>query len=131
MANKIKSLFNPLVKWLLVSPAHGLLSKKMMLISVKGRKTGKTYTTPVEYGQKKDGCIEVVTSIDHEWWKNLRGGGEVKMCIKGKEIAGVAHVSQERAAIADALRTVYPKITSEQVEILSPGRIAVKIQEKS
>ena len=37
------------VAWLLRSPFHGMLSNGMMLITVSGRKTGKKYTTPVDY----------------------------------------------------------------------------------
>ena len=38
---------NDFMAWVLRSPFHGMLSKGMMLITITGRKTGKTYTTPV------------------------------------------------------------------------------------
>ena len=38
---------NPLMRLLLRSPFHRLLSKQFMLLSVTGRKSGRTYTVPV------------------------------------------------------------------------------------
>lgn len=40
---------NDFMAWVLRSPFHGMLSNGMMLITITGRKTGKTYTTPVGY----------------------------------------------------------------------------------
>jgi hypothetical protein len=40
---------NDFMSWVLRSPLHGMLSNSMMLITVKGHKTGKEYTLPVNY----------------------------------------------------------------------------------
>jgi hypothetical protein len=44
-----QKLYNPIVSWLLRSPLQGLMSSSTMLITFAGRKSGKTYTTPVNY----------------------------------------------------------------------------------
>ena len=40
-------LLNPLLAALLRSPLHRLASKNLMLLTVTGRKSGRTYTLPV------------------------------------------------------------------------------------
>src|SRR5579859_2075900 len=62
------------VKLLLRSPLHVLMSHQTMLITLQGRKTGKTYTVVVTYVQ--DGKTVFVLSRA-TWWKNLRGGAQV------------------------------------------------------
>ena len=39
-------VMNPIMKGLLRSPLHGLMSGSLMLITYAGRKTGKPYTIP-------------------------------------------------------------------------------------
>jgi deazaflavin-dependent oxidoreductase (nitroreductase family) len=82
---------NTFMSWVLRSPFHGMLSNSMMLITVTGRKTGKTYTTPVEYYQA-GGYLWVMTSRDRSWWRNLQGGADVKLLLKRKSVNGFADV---------------------------------------
>src|SRR5262249_17743027 len=42
-------VINPVIRALLRSPVHGLMSKSLMLITFTGRKSGRRYTTPVRY----------------------------------------------------------------------------------
>lgn len=45
---------NPIVRLILRSPFHSLFSGSLMLISFRGRKSGKEYTVPVQYAQTGD-----------------------------------------------------------------------------
>ena len=45
---------NNLMTAMLRSPLHGMMSKFIMLISFRGRKSGKLYTIPVGYMQDGD-----------------------------------------------------------------------------
>jgi deazaflavin-dependent oxidoreductase (nitroreductase family) len=80
---------NDFISWVLRSPFHGMLSSGMMLISVTGRRTGKKYTTPVEYC-RENGDLWVLTSRNRTWWRNVRGGADVKLILKGKTINATA-----------------------------------------
>jgi deazaflavin-dependent oxidoreductase (nitroreductase family) len=80
---------NDFMSWILRSPLHGLLSNGMLLITVTGRKTGKKYTTPVEY-YCQDGELWVLTRRDRTWWRNVQGGADVKLILKGKTIDATA-----------------------------------------
>jgi deazaflavin-dependent oxidoreductase (nitroreductase family) len=80
---------NDFMSWVLRSPFHGMLSNGMMLITVTGRKTGKTYTTPVGY-YEEGGYLWVITSRERSWWRNLQGGANVKLLLKRKPANGFA-----------------------------------------
>ena len=86
------------MSWVLRSPLHGMLSDGMMLITVTGRKTGKTYTTPVGF-YEEDGYLWVVTSRDRTWWRNLQGGADVNLLLKRKPAAGFAETELDGAAV--------------------------------
>ncbi len=60
MRRTLIRLINPFMKWLLVSPFHGLVSKHYVLVGFNGRKSGKRYATPVEYA-RRDNQIFFIT----------------------------------------------------------------------
>jgi hypothetical protein len=80
-------LINPVLKWLLASPFHPLLSRFFMLLGWTGRKTGRGYTTPVSYVREGD---RVFVSTGDRWWRNLVDGGPVRLLIAGRSWTGTA-----------------------------------------
>ncbi len=56
-----------------------------MLITFTGRKSGRIFTTPVRYVET-DGVIRCFTSSENMWWRNLRGGAEVILRVRGKDL---------------------------------------------
>src|SRR5512139_81759 len=99
------------MKLVLRSPVHGMVSKTVLLITFTGRKSGKTYTTPVDYSQDGD----QVTIFTHaNWWKNLRGGTPVTLRIRGRELQGLAEpVAEDKGAVAAGLTTHLRKVPSD------------------
>ena len=89
---------NDFMVWVLRSPFHGMLSNGMMLITITGRKTGKTYTTPVGY-YMEDGTMWVITSRERKWWKNLQGGAKVDLLLKRKPVQGFADVELDEKSV--------------------------------
>lgn len=92
---------NKLMTLILRSPLHGLVSSKVMLITFTGRKSGRSYTTPVSYMQRGD----TITLFTHgQWWKNCRDGAPVWLRIRGRDLKGSAQtVVEDKDAIAEAL----------------------------
>jgi deazaflavin-dependent oxidoreductase (nitroreductase family) len=82
---------NNFMVWLLRSPLHGLLSNGTMLLTVRGRKTGAPYTTPVDY-YEEDGFIWILSNRDRSWWRNLQGGADVEMLLKRIGVKGFAEL---------------------------------------
>jgi deazaflavin-dependent oxidoreductase (nitroreductase family) len=104
----LNRIANPSMKWLLRSPLHWLVSKRVVLIEFRGRKSGKTYRTPVMYAPCDAGIV-ISTSRDYLWWRNLRGGVQVRLWLRGREHQGHADASESADDIARALRTIYPQ----------------------
>jgi deazaflavin-dependent oxidoreductase (nitroreductase family) len=101
MSQAMPPLLNKTMKFVLRSPMHRMVSKTLTLITFTGRKSGKTYTTPVSYYQKDD---QVCIFTHANWWKNLRGGAPVTLRLRGKDVLGTAEpISEDKQAIANAL----------------------------
>ena len=77
------AIINPVMRFLLRSPLHGILSGSLMLITFTGRKSGKQFTTPVRYIQDGD-TVKCFTAAENQWWRNLRSGARVSLLIKGQ-----------------------------------------------
>jgi hypothetical protein len=102
---------NKAMKFVLGSPMHAMVSKTVLLISFTGRKSGKTYTTPVSYSQSGD----QVTIFTHAtWWKNLPGDTPVVLRLRGQNLRGLAEpVAEDKAAIAAGLAEHLRKVSSD------------------
>ena len=84
MPEALFAIINPTMSLLLRSPIHSLWSKSLMLITFKGRKSGKSFTTPVRYKQDND-VIRCFSVSQNQWWRNFRDGAEVVLRVKGKD----------------------------------------------
>ncbi len=89
---------NDFMSWVLRSPFHGMLSNGTMLITVTGRKTGRQITTPVDY-YEDSGYLWILTSRERTWWRNLRGGANVKLLLKRKPVNGIAETEFDGKAV--------------------------------
>lgn len=77
-------IWNPIVRLLLRSPLHGMMSKSLMLITYTGKKSGKEYTLPVTY--LEDGkTIYVMPGMPDKkvWWHNIDSNTPVKLTLRG------------------------------------------------
>ena len=79
---------NDFVKFFLRTPLR-IFMGDTMLITVKGRKTGKEYTTPVGY-YRENSNLWVLSSRDRTWWRNVKDGADVKLLLKGKPVSAYA-----------------------------------------
>ena len=99
------------MKFILRSPFHGMVSKTVLLITFTGSKSGKTYTTPVDYSQEGD---QVYIFTHANWWKNLRGGAPVTLRIRGRELRGLAEAfAEDKCAVAAGLTAHLRKVPSD------------------
>ncbi|CAA9217780.1 MAG: hypothetical protein AVDCRST_MAG93-306 [uncultured Chloroflexia bacterium] len=85
---KLAKVVNPVIKALLRSPLHRLVSKHLMLLTFAGRKTGRTYTIVV--GRHKVGGKLVVPlgTTGRRWRLNLRRGAPVVVTMEGRHLRG-------------------------------------------
>ncbi len=89
---------NQTMKFLLRSPLHGMVSKSTLLITFTGRKSGRKYTTPVDYSQQGD---QVLVFTHASWWKNLGSGAPVSLRLRGRNLRGLAQPeATDKCAVA-------------------------------
>ena len=98
---RLQKLYNPIVAGILRSPLHAAMSNSTMLLTFSGRKSGRTYTTPVTYVREGDELL-VVGSRGHSWWKNLRGDAVVSVRVRGREMRSEAKGSEAKASEGEA-----------------------------
>ncbi|MDQ6601811.1 MAG: nitroreductase family deazaflavin-dependent oxidoreductase [Chloroflexota bacterium] len=96
-------VMNRLPMLLLKSPAHGIVSRKLLLLTFTGRKSGKRHTLPVGYAREGD---TVLIGAAGPWWKNLSGGARVTVLLRGRERTGSAEVVTNQAEMAPLYRTL-------------------------
>jgi hypothetical protein len=91
--------FNSVVKWLLSSPVHGLMSRNTMVIEYRGRKSGKLHPVPVNY-QRRDGELLTTSLKSRVWWRSLRGGAPVRILLRGRWHEARAEVIEDEGGVA-------------------------------
>lgn len=127
MTNVMNSFANTFVKPLLKSPLHPLMSRKLVLITYTGRKSGKEYTLPVEYTQHER-TLTILTWKERTWWKNLEGGTPVTVRLQGKTVKGKAAVHHyDKDHAARFLKKRMPTWTDEQVAKKVESAVVVTI----
>jgi deazaflavin-dependent oxidoreductase (nitroreductase family) len=106
--NYFMKIGNGTMKFLLRSPFHKLVSGNMMLVTVKGRKSGKAYTTPVNYIQDHQ-LVYVTSEKERTWWKNLRGGAEAVLRLRGQDLQATGEVVEDEPGVTAQLATYLAK----------------------
>jgi hypothetical protein len=85
MSKLLYKTINPIVKTLLKSPFHGLMSDNTLLLEFVGRKSGRSLSTPISY-HIHDGAAHCMTSREFAWWRNLTSIKPVTITIKRQAI---------------------------------------------
>jgi deazaflavin-dependent oxidoreductase (nitroreductase family) len=88
-----KPWMNQAMQTMLGLPLLGrLLGGSFAVITVTGAKTGRAYTTPVQYMRLDDEYV-VLSQRHRVWWRNIRTRPEVELSIAGSAIAGRARLA--------------------------------------
>ena len=96
---------NPFVRLILRSPLHGLFSSALLLITYHGRKSGKEYTLPVQYVQDGNNIYIVPGYAEKKtWWRNLEGGMDVQLRLKGQTMRGRGILLEREADAEEILK---------------------------
>lgn len=104
-------LLNPITKAILRSPLHRIISRRIMIITFTGRRTGKKYATPVSYWQDDSVVLCATNSI---WWRNIGDGAPVMVHIKGLDFHGNAiAIADDQTRKAELLQQLLQGIPGE------------------
>jgi hypothetical protein len=88
---------NPVMRLLLRSPLHRLVSGALLLLHFRGRRTGRAYTVPVGY-HRIDGQLGVLTNSG--WRVNLRGGAGIEVTYRGRRHPARATLVEDPEVVA-------------------------------
>ena len=128
MHSWINTLGNLFVKPLLRSPLHFLLSGSLMLVTFTGRKSGKVYSTPVQYVRDGDSIV-FFTQPARTWWKNLRGGSPVTLRLKGRDVQAVGvEFADDPAAVAQRMRDMYPDMAPGRIDDIARQSMMIRLK---
>lgn len=94
---------NTFMCWLARSPLHGMISKSVLLVTYRGLKSRKTYTTPVNYVEIEPGVLLVTSTRTRMWWRNLRGAAAVTLRLRGKDVAAIGEALEDAGEVAEGL----------------------------
>ena len=71
-----------LVTGLLRSPLHRLLSGSVILLTIVGRKSGRSITFPVQYAASGSELVVFPGRFERkQWWRNLQGPATVEVLL--------------------------------------------------
>ena len=70
-----------------------LMGGMFAVITVTGAKTGRSYTTPVQY-MRLDGDYVILSQRHRVWWRNIRTQPAVELSIGGSTIRGRARIAE-------------------------------------
>lgn len=82
---------NRLMRILLNSPLHRLMSGSVMVVYFTGRRTGRRRSTPVRYLRESDSTVECLTGRETGWWPNFLEPRDVELQLAGRRVAARAH----------------------------------------
>ena len=116
---------NPVVRALLRSPLHRLLSGGVLLLTITGRRTGRPYALPAQYRRRGD-QVAIVPGIAGRktWWRNLDGGAPVRLRIRGEVFTGEGEV-----LTGDAARTALAAIAGPERAPATPPEVVVRVRD--
>ena len=100
-------VIGPVLRALLRSPLHALVSEQLMLLSFAGRKSGKPYEVVV--GRHEMGGVLLVPS-GSRWRMNLRGGAPVAVTLGGRRRSGHAELIEDPDGVARAYEELLGRI---------------------
>jgi len=106
-----------------------VVSGLYLLVTFTGQKSGRTYTTPVQYKQFGR-TLKFVTRRSRAWWKNLRAGAAVTVRLRGQDQRGTAAevTPADDAALAAEILAVYaPMVSPALAAKLAPESVVIRI----
>ncbi len=84
------STLNPPMRALLRSPLHAIASANLCLLSYRGRRSGRSFTTPLSF-MREGNVVRLLSSHETRWWLNfLDGPVEVELEIARESLRGRA-----------------------------------------
>jgi hypothetical protein len=95
---RLLRLANPVVRRLLDSPLHPLLSGRLTVLTYHGHRSGRTFSIPVRYAAMSDGRL-VALAVDRRrklWWRSFATPRDATVMLRRERIPVVGRVAEGR-----------------------------------
>jgi len=99
---RVMRVVNPLMKFLVVR-GWGSMADQVMVLHWTGKKTGKTYSTPVSRFDLND---QLFTQTKAGYKSNFVGGGPAELVFGGRRSAYVGTVIDDTQVVGERMRSV-------------------------
>ncbi len=104
---------NPIVRGVLGSPVHRLLSGALLVLEYRGSRSGRGYRVPLQYAESAEGRI-VVLAVRPErklWWRSFAEPAPAIVLIAGEKrvVTGRFLEGQERREALRAYLARFPR----------------------
>ena len=110
---RILRLANPLVRRVLDSPGHRLVSGRLVLLAYRGRRSGREHRIPLRYAETEAGAlVAIAVRPDRKrWWRAFRTAAPATLTVRGVRLGAVGLVAEgdERAMALGAYLGRYPR----------------------
>lgn len=99
---------------------HSLLGRGMLLLTTTGRKSGRAYTTPLQYFKDGDDIVIVGSNAGNEkhadWWLNLLADPEAEVQVRrnSRRMRAEEVLDEERERLWPLLVEWYPSYARYQ-----------------
>jgi hypothetical protein len=110
---RLLRIANPIVRGVLGSPAHRLLSGALVVLEYRGSRSGRGYRIPLQYAETDGGRI-VALAVRPErklWWRSFAGPAPAAVLIAGEErvVTGRLLEGRERREALRAYLARFPR----------------------
>ena len=75
-----------------------LVGRSTALLTFVGRKSGKSYTTPISYARRGERVI-LTCHESRQWWRNIDSNPRVELRLAGEELTGTAVAADDQSAL--------------------------------
>ena len=93
---------NPLVRAVLCSRAHRVLSGQLLVLTYRGHLSGRTFRIPLRFAEMADGRLAAVAVRPERklWWRSFRVPSDATLTLRGDpvEVRGAMVEGAERDA---------------------------------
>jgi hypothetical protein len=101
------------VRRLLASRAHGVLSGRLLVLTYRGHRSGRTFSIPLRYAELPDRRLVTVAVGPSRklWWRSFRSPGDATITLRGVELLATGSLAggSVRDEAAAAYTTRYPR----------------------
>ena len=110
---RLLRIANPVVRGVLGSPVHRLLSGALVVLAYRGHRSGRGFRIPLRYAETPDGSIVAVAVRPERklWWRSFARPTDASLLVAGvsRAVTGRLLDGEERRAALRAYLGRFPR----------------------